>query len=214
MDDGEPHLCVILMSCPKGKRCFPFKACLIWTISSDNQRPGLIHLRWVRPPCCPYGTGKWCLTNSGVQHLDLFCRLLFAHPQITRTESSIRGEGHTLHSREAVLMYIRDVRCAYFFLDSSFTSPPPPWNVFSNLSMMCCLKGAAVTQVQLLLSEAGFSVYTPGPVSLNPGLRGVGPEQKEWVTQFFRRQRVVGNNNLIRLLKGELRVKNCFIDPY
>lgn len=179
MDDGEPRLCVILMSCPKGEHCFAFKACLIWTISSDNQRPGLIHLGWLRPPCCPYGTGKWCLTNSGVQHLDLFA----GYSLHTHKTQGLKGPDVVKDTRctprEAVLMYIRDARCAYFLLDLSFTPPPPPWNVFSNLSVMCCLKGAAVTQVQLLLSEAGFSLYTPGPVSLNPGLRGVGPEQKE-----------------------------------
>ncbi len=54
-------------------------------------------------------------------------------------------------------------------------SPPHLLPVFSNLTMMCCLEGAAVTQVRLLLSEASFSLCALVPVSLNPGLQGVRP---------------------------------------
>lgn len=165
------------MSCPKGERCFPFKACLIWTISSDNQETWAHWFKMGSTPLLPLWYRQMMFNKQWCSASGFLCRLLLAHPQNTRTERSVRGEGRALHAERSGTNVHRGM-CGVH-TSCWIHPPPPPWNVFSNLSVMCCLKGAAVTQVQLLLSEAGFSLYTPGPVSLNPGLRGVGPEQKE-----------------------------------
>lgn len=86
---GATFVCY-LNELSKGERASPFKACLIWTITSDNQGPGLIHLQWVRIPLLPLQqrqimfNKQWC-SNSG-----FICRWPFAH-------TKAHAKGHTTH---------------------------------------------------------------------------------------------------------------------
>lgn len=155
---GATSVCY-LNELSKRERASSFKACLIWTISSDNQGPGLIHLQWVGVSLLLLQQRQimfnlqWC-SNSG-----FICRWPL-------TQTKTHAKGHTAHTGRSTTtnLHPHAESCSVCsLLASSLISPPPPWNVFSNLSVMCCLEGAVVTQVQLLLSEAGFRLCAPAP---------------------------------------------------
>lgn len=138
-------MCFILMSSLKESGPPLFKTVLLQTITGDNSGPQIIHLQWVWILLFPLQQTRimfnkqWCFW--------IYLQMPKSDP--SHTQKLTHARGHTPYTERIAVIRLISIhmqRCAVCRALAGFISPPPLWNVFSNLSMMCCSEWAAVTR--------------------------------------------------------------------
>lgn len=142
-------MCFILMSSLKESRPPLFKTFLIQTITGDNSGPQLIHLQWIRILLLPLQQRR--ITFNKQWSFWIYLQMLKpkSDPSHTQKLTGIHMQGNAPYTERIAVIQLISIhmrRCAVYRALAGFISPPPLWNVFSYLSMTCCLEWAAVTR--------------------------------------------------------------------